>query len=520
MAAELRGRLRQLPLDVIGIEQTGQAAIETSRHQRPDVVLMNSSLQGPFDGIDAATEIEGALDIPVVLITARTDASAIARAKACSPSGCLVRPYRAGDLALSIELALHRHGIQRQWRQREKQHADARRLAEDATLRAEDQLRDGQRMQALGHLAGGVAHDFNNLLTVINGYADALLEMHVWEPREAKMLTGIHQAGLRSAALTGQLLAFSRKQAPTAQVLDPNALVLGIIGMLQRLIGADIKLVTKLQPDIGRVDIDPGQFEQIVMNLVLNARDAMPVGGRVVVDTAVVTFTEPTANPESIPAGRYLQLAVSDVGVGMPPDIQKHIFEPLFTTKAKGRGTGLGLATVNDIVRKAEGRILVFSAVDKGTVFKVFLPATEPGAPLPAPAPAPAPTATRQVSGQEVVLLVEDDPDVREFASVAISQFGFQVISAASGCEALAHCDAQGARIRVLVTDLIMPVMGGQALAKQARCMVPGLRVLFVSGYPEDVLDRTCLECGAEAFLQKPFSSGDLGRAIRARLDA
>lgn len=518
MAAELRGRLRQLPLDVIGIEQTGQAAIETSRHQRPDVVLMNSSLQGPFDGIDAATEIEGALDIPVVLITARTDASAIARAKACSPSGCLVRPYRAGDLALSIELALHRHGIQRQWRQREKQHADARRLAEDATLRAEDQLRDGQRMQALGHLAGGVAHDFNNLLTVINGYADALLEMHVWEPREAKMLTGIHQAGLRSAALTGQLLAFSRKQAPTAQVLDPNALVLGIIGMLQRLIGADIKLVTKLQPDIGRVDIDPGQFEQIVMNLVLNARDAMPVGGRVVVDTAVVTFTEPTANPGSIPAGRYLQLAVSDVGVGMPPDIQKHIFEPLFTTKAKGRGTGLGLATVNDIVRKAEGRILVFSAVDKGTVFKVFLPATEPGAPL--PAPAPAPTATRQVSGQEVVLLVEDDPDVREFASVAISQFGFQVISAASGCEALAHCDAQGARIRVLVTDLIMPVMGGQALAKQARCMVPGLRVLFVSGYPEDVLDRTCLECGAEAFLQKPFSSGDLGRAIRARLDA
>ncbi|MGE0864613.1 MAG: response regulator [Vicinamibacterales bacterium] len=627
VAAELHARLRQLHLDVIGTEQTARDAVATARRARPDLVLMNASLEGQFDGVEAATIIQRTLDIPVVLLTSRTDPRAIARAKACSPKGCLVRPFRSGDLAISIEMALHRHNLDRQLRQRELQHTAAlatigdgvlatdpmgrmtfmnpvaevltgwraaaatgqpaehvfqivdeatreklpcpivgalhgeriddlsgkllvagdgglipidsqiavlrapdgsvtgavvafrdvrqKRLAEHAARRAEDQLRDGQRMQAIGHLAGGVAHDFNNLLTVINGYADALVEMGGWDPRVAKMLTGIRQAGLRSAALTSQLLSFSRKQVPTAQLLAPNTLVAGLIELLQRLIGEDIRLVTKLTPNLGRVRMEPSELEQIMMNLVLNARDAMPGGGRVLIETSAVTFDEDTAaSPERIPAGRYFLLSVSDPGIGMDPDVQRRIFEPLFTTKAPGKGTGLGLATVYGIVRKAYGHVVVFSAVDKGTVFKVFLPIVEAedGAETAAVSAGPDP------AGQETVLLVEDDPDVREFAAIAISQFGFKVISASTGLEALVLCESNPDLINVLVTDMVMPVMGGQELATHVRALVPGVKVLFVSGYPGDPLGGAP-GARAEAFLQKPFSSGELGRAIRVLLD-
>jgi len=386
--------------------------------------------------------------------------------------------------------------------------------AQQVALRAEDQLREGQRMQAIGHLAGGVAHDFNNLLTVINGYAEALVEMGGWEPGVGKMLTGIHQAGLRSASITAQLLAFSRKQVPATHVSDPNALILGIADMLRRLIGTDIRLITRLAPDIGRVDVAPAQLEQVVMNLVLNARDAMPGGGRVVIETAVVSFSEPTASTESIPPGRYLVLSVSDVGVGMHPDVQKRIFEPLFTTKAKGKGTGLGLATVHGVVKGAKGRVRVYSALERGTVFKVYLPALEPDAPVPSPASAPAP----RIAGREMVLLVEDDPDVRDFAGAAMRQFGFKVVVASTGFEALALCRANPGLFNVLVTDLIMPGMRGQELAERVRGVVDGIRVLYVSGYPEDSLKWGCAR-PSDAFLQKPFSSLELGRAIRALLD-
>ncbi|MFA5907359.1 MAG: response regulator [Vicinamibacterales bacterium] len=625
VAAELHAHLRKLRLEVIGTERTWPMAVETARRARPDLVLMNTSLEGQFDGIEAAKVIQGTLGIPVVLLTTRTDAQAIALAKACSPVGCLVRPYRSGDLAISIEMALHRHAIERQLRQRELQYAAAlatvgdgvlatdrdgrvtfmnpeaealtgwraaaaisqpadhvfqlvdeatrqplhsailaaigeghpldatqnllaghdglipidrqiavlrgpdglvsgavvafrdlraRRLAESAARRAEDQLREGQRVQAIGHLAGGVAHDFNNLLTVINGYAEALVEMGGWEPRVAKMLNGIHQAGRRSAALTSQLLSFSRKDAPSAQTVAPNDLIAGIIDMLQRLIGEDITVVTTLRPNIGCVNVEPSQLEQIVMNLVLNARDAMPAGGRVVIETAAVTFNEPTANPDSIPAGRYLVLSVSDPGVGMKPDVQRRIFEPLFTTKPAGKGTGLGLATVYGIVRNAGGRVVVFSAVDKGTVFKVFLPLSELE-----PAGATSPVAAApEPAGWETVLLVEDDGDVREFAAVAISRFGFRVITAPTGIEALALCEADPSLISLLVTDVVMPSMSGPELAARVRALVPGLRVLYLSGYPEDALGQAG-PGAATAFLQKPFTSAELAGAIRGLLD-
>jgi two-component system cell cycle sensor histidine kinase/response regulator CckA len=385
-------------------------------------------------------------------------------------------------------------------------------VVDDAARRAEDQQRHGQRMEAIGHLACGIAHDFNNLLTVINGYANALVEEGGWDPRVARMLAAIHKAGTRSTLLTSQLLAFSRKQTPETQAIDLNDLVRGLDEMLQRLIGEDVTLMTRLDPAISAVRADGGQIEQVVMNLVLNARDALPRGGRVRVQTAAVTFDEPTASPSSIPCGDYVMLSVTDTGVGMKPHVREHIFEPFFTTKELGKGTGLGLATVYGIVRQAGGHILVYSAVGLGTVFKVYLPvavAATDGSDVAAVSPEPW--------GSETILLVEDDPDVCEFASLAISHFGFKVLTAQSGAEALALCETYPERIDLLVSDVIMPIMNGPDLAARVRLVRPGIRVLFLSGYTDDVVAGRGLE--TDAFMQKPFSSEGLARKIRDVLD-
>lgn len=625
-ASEIRERLSHLNVEVIGTESTGRGAVEAARRSRPDLVLIDLGANAAADDLDAANEIQRGLDIPVVLLTPRTDRASLERMKACSPHGCLMRPFRDGDLALSIELALHRHGVERQLRQSEIRYSatlasigdgvlatdaegrvtfmnpvaevltgwrseaaagqaadvvlqlvdevsrqplanrvksalwrgeppvqDAavllvarsggvipvdysvsrltdqhgrvsgvvvafrdirqRRLAEDAARRAEDQLRHGQRMEAIGHLACGIAHDFNNLLTVINGYADALVEEGGWDPRVARMLAAIHKAGTRSTMLTSQLLAFSRKQTPETQAIDLNQLVGGLDEMLQRLIGEDVTLQTRLDPRIGAVRADGGQIEQVVMNLVLNARDALPRGGRVTVQTSPVTFDEPTASPNAIPCGDYVLLSVADTGIGMKPNIREHIFEPFFTTKELGKGTGLGLATVYGIVRQAGGHILVFSAVGFGTVFKVYLPVAATAADANnGRAVSPDPT------GSETILLVEDDPDVCEFASLAISHFGFKVLTAQSGAEALALCETYPGRIDLLVSDVIMPIMNGPDLAEQVRRVRPGTRVLFLSGYTDDVVAGRGL--ATDAFMQKPFSSDGLARKIRDVLDA
>jgi two-component system cell cycle sensor histidine kinase/response regulator CckA len=385
-------------------------------------------------------------------------------------------------------------------------------VVDDAERRTEEQQRHGRRMEAIGHLACGIAHDFNNLLTVINGYANALVEEGGWDPHVARMLTAIHKAGTRSTLLTSQLLAFSRKQAPETHAINLNELVGGLDEMLQRLIGEDVKLLTCLDPNIATVRADGSQLEQVVMNLVLNARDALPRGGRVTVQTASVAFDEPTASPRPIPSGDYVLLSVADTGVGMKAHVREHIFEPFFTTKELGKGTGLGLATVYGIVRQAGGHILVFSALGVGTVFKVYLPvavaaAGDDGATAVMPEP----------SGSETILLVEDDADVREFASHALGRFGFQVLTAPSGAEALALCETYPGCIDLLVSDVIMPAMNGPDLAKRVRRARPGTRVLFLSGYTDEVVVGRGLE--RDAFLQKPFSSEALARKIRDVLD-
>jgi len=384
-----------------------------------------------------------------------------------------------------------------------------RRSAEEAVRFAEAELRQAQKVEAIGHLAGGIAHDFNNLLTVINGYSEAMLEREL-DATASVYMRHIHNAGTRAAMLTRQLLAFARKQVLEPRWLDLNAAISQIERILQRLIGEDVVLEYQLHPGAGQVHADPTQIEQVILNLAINARDAMPRGGRLTIATTPVEFS----GAELLP-GTYTRLSVTDTGIGMDAATRLRIFEPFFTTKAAGKGTGLGLATVYGIVRQSGGRIEVTSAPGAGTTFDVLLPSTGLRDAVTAVPIEEAVVA----SGAETVLIVEDQADVREFAEHTLVRFGYTVLSAETAHEALTICRDHPGHIQLLLTDVVMPNIGGMELAAKALEWRPLIRVLFVSGYSDDIVDHA----GAHVpswFLQKPFSSRALARKVREVLDA
>jgi PAS domain S-box-containing protein len=375
--------------------------------------------------------------------------------------------------------------------------------------RLEEQFRQAQKMEAFGQLAGGVAHDFNNLLTVINGFTDLLLAAVPADDPNRAMLDAVRDAGDRAAALTGQLLTFSRRAVIEAKVLDPNAVVADAGKLLRRLIGEDVTLVTVLDPVVSRVYADPGQLGQVLLNLAVNARDAMPHGGRLSIETRNVEVADP---PPGGRPGRYVRVAVADTGVGMTDEVKARLFEPFFTTKGPGKGTGLGLATTYGIVQQSGGHIEVQSAPGAGTTFRVFLPAVDGPLSGAGAAHGPAP------GGSERVLLVEDQEDVRRFALLALKAAGYEVLAAADGPAALALLDAHPA-LDILVTDVVMPRMSGRELAEAVRARHPKVKVLFVSGYTDDAVVRHGVSESDAAFLQKPYSAHALGRKVRETLD-
>ncbi|MDB5311097.1 MAG: sensor histidine kinase [Gemmataceae bacterium] len=382
--------------------------------------------------------------------------------------------------------------------------------------RLEEHLRQAQKLDALGRLAGGVAHDFNNLLTVINGYSELLLELFPGGDPRRGLAEDIHNAGERAAGLTRQLLAFGRKAVVAPQVLDLNDLVGNMERMLRRLIGEDIDLAVRLQPGLGFVRADPGQVEQVVMNLCVNARDAMPGGGKLTIETRVVELVEGyAAGRADVRPGSYVLLAVTDTGVGMTPDVLEHVFEPFFTTKEVGRGTGLGLATVYGIVQQAGGHVGVSSEPGQGTTFTVSLPrADELATGRPESPPSPA------ARGSETVLLVEDEEAVRALARVVLQQAGYTVLDAWAGDEAVRVAGQYPDPIHLLVTDVVMPGMGGRELADRLLLSRPGMGVLYMSGYTDDAVVRNGVLGEVVRFLQKPFTTTGLTRAVRDALDA
>jgi PAS domain S-box-containing protein len=374
----------------------------------------------------------------------------------------------------------------------------------------EEQFHRAQRLESVGRLAGGVAHDFNNLLTVINGYAEMLMKDL---PQESDILASVAEirgAGDCAAALTQQLLAFSRKQLIQPAALNLNEIVADLEKMLRRLIGDDIELVTKVAADLGNVKADSGQLQQIIMNLAVNARDAMPCGGSLLLETANVTFDdEYAASHPDVRSGEHVMLTVTDTGIGMSPEVKARLFEPFFTTKPKGIGTGLGLATVYGMVKQSGGWIGVYSEPGRGATFKVYLPRTDEAVAQ------PKTVVKTDGRGHETILVVEDQPKVRALAANALRRFGYTVLSASRGDEALAIARHFNGTIHLLLTDVVMPGMNGRDLARQIAEQRPDLRILFMSGYTESALaDDVALDCGV-AHIDKPFTPDSLAEKVR-----
>jgi len=382
--------------------------------------------------------------------------------------------------------------------------------------RLEAQLLQAHKMEAVGRLAGGVAHDFNNLLGVITGYSELLLKDLGPQHPGSKRVEQIQKAAERGAGLTRQLLAFSRRQVLQPRILDINEVVADVEKMLRRVIGEDIELVTTPGAGIGRIRADPGQIEQVLMNLVVNARDAMPKGGRLIFETANVALddTYARAHPEVRP-GPFVMLAVSDTGVGMDAQTQAHIFEPFFTTKEAGKGTGLGLATVFGIVQQSGGSISVASRLGVGTTIEIYFPRVEDDLPRP-PLPTPGAPLPR---GTETVLLVEDADPLREMIREILEGAGYTVLECSDPEEALREVSTLNAQVRLMLTDVVMPRLSGPELARSVQIARPEIKVLFMSGYTDEAMGLHGVLAAGTRFIQKPFTADALIRKVREALD-
>jgi PAS domain S-box-containing protein len=418
-----------------------------------------------------------------------------------------VSPMRAADGAVIGAAIISRDVSER--RRAEK--------AESSLRMAEEQLRQAQKLEALGQLAGGVAHDFNNLLSVMLGYTSILMDdLPKTDPAHADVHE-IHEAGVRATELTRQLLAFSRRQLLSPRVIDVDVVIARVERMLRRTLGEDIQLLLTRTGERLTVNADPGQLEQVLLNLALNARDAMPGGGRLTVETSHVDLTEEEASRMGLAPGTFVSITVTDNGVGMDEATRERIFEPFFTTKELGKGTGLGLSTVFGIVKQSDGHVLVRSTPREGTSFQLLLPATD------APAEgvsAPPPASEQPARTDETVLLVEDEDQVRALARNILRRAGYKVLEAANGGEALLIAEQHDGPLDVMITDVVMPRMGGHRLALRLQELRPTMKVLYMSGYTDDTMLQHGIKLGELAFLAKPFTPMSLTRKLREVLEA
>jgi two-component system, cell cycle sensor histidine kinase and response regulator CckA len=390
-----------------------------------------------------------------------------------------------------------------------------RKQAEEEKAFLQEQLRQSQKMEAIGRLAGGIAHDFNNLLTIIKGYSTlSFMELKEGDPLKGS-LGEILKATERAANLTRQLLAFSRRQAMEMKVLDLNGILKDMDKMLRRVIGEDIALVVHLAEDLGRTKTDPGQIEQVIMNLVVNARDAMPDGGKLTIETANVELDEAYARAHiAVKPGRYLMLSVSDTGVGMTREVKERVFEPFFTTKGTGKGTGLGLSTVYGIVKQSGGNIWIYSEPGRGTTLKIYLPRVDE----------PIEVFKEKFEedlprGSETILVVEDEEEVRKLAARVLQRQGYKVLEAPQGGDALLICEQHQDPIHLMLTDVVMPGMSGHQLAKRLESLQPRMKVLYMSGYTNNAIAQHGVLGEGVNYIQKPFTVDGLARKVREVLE-
>ncbi|MEW6755798.1 MAG: response regulator [Candidatus Latescibacterota bacterium] len=534
VAMDIQVRLQRMGYRVPAVLATAAEAVTQADALRPDLVLMDIRLRGSMDGIQAARILQGEHHVPVVLLTAYSDQGTLERAKAATPYGYVLKPFKDQELHTTIEVALCKHDNELRLRQayanlearvqerteelarvnEELRHEiDEHRRTDEERARLEDQLRHSQKMEALGRLAAGVAHDFNNMLTIIGGYCELIMARMGDDDLRYRDMRTIQEAVERATALTGRLLAFGRRQLLDLQTVDINARIAKTFDMLRRLIGEDIALTTGLEPGLLLSRTDPGQFDQVVINLVINARDAMPQGGRLLIETATVELGPdyPRCRVD-VQSGAYVRVRVRDTGCGMTPEVLSRAFEPFFTTKGNGRGTGLGLAVAYGIVQQSGGHIDVESQPGQGTTFDVFLPVADVRADaggLGTAGDQPPAARTR------TILLVEDEELVRNLARRVLSEQGHRVLEASNGTEALEVARRHDGTIDLLLTDVVMPGLNGRQLAERLVLERPGTRVLYMSGYTDDTILRYGLQEGCVTFLQKPFAPAALTERIR-----
>jgi signal transduction histidine kinase/CheY-like chemotaxis protein len=391
-----------------------------------------------------------------------------------------------------------------------------RKRAEEESEALREQLRQSQKMEAIGRLAGGIAHDFNNLLTIIKGYSQlSLIELKEDSPLKGS-IEQIDKATDRAADLVRQLLAFSRRQILEMRVLDLNTTLANLHNMLRRLIGEDIELTMVLAEDLGRVKTDLGWIEQAIMNLVVNAKDAMPKGGKLTIETANVELDEAYARAHvAVTSGRYVMIAVSDTGAGMTPEVRERLFEPFFSTKEKDKGTGLGLSTVYGIVKQSGGNIWVYSEPGKGSTFKIYLPRVDE----PLEQPREKLLGDELLRGSETILLVEDEEEVRKLAVRVLERQGYKVLSARDGDEALLVCERHKDPIHLMLTDVVMPGMSGHEVAKRSEPSHPEMKVLYMSGYTDNAIVMHGVLVQGVNYIQKPFTVNGLTKKVREVLE-
>ena len=483
---------------------TRQAFVAALKECRMDLILADYSIPG-FDGMTALILArQHCPDVPFLFVSA-TIGEELAIDAMHQGATDYVLKQRLGRLVPSVQRAL-----------RELDDRAERKWAEEALRQSEKQFRQSQKMEAVGRLAGGIAHDFNNLLTVIMGYSQVLLtELGPQHPLRGKIEETL-KAGERAATLIRQLLTFSSKQSLDPKILSLNMAVTSLESLLRRLIGEDIHLVSTLDPTNGRLRADQSQLEQVLANLVVNARDAMPKGGTLTIETAQVELTRsPVYHLTPLRPGSYVRLAVSDTGCGMDRKTQAHIFEPFFTTKGEGKGSGLGLSTVFGIVTQCGGAIDVTSRVGHGTRFDLYFPSVESEIPT----TSPTQTLGEPQRGTETILLVEDEASVRTLVRDELRKLGYRVVEAKNGVEACLLATQQAGSFQLLLTDVVMPGMGGRELAQHLSVIKPDLRTLFISGYMDDIGIMAGQEEGTSSFLQKPFTPEVLAHAVRNLLN-
>jgi two-component system, cell cycle sensor histidine kinase and response regulator CckA len=502
-----------LQLDIV---RSATEGLELLQRTLVDLVLVDLRMPD-MHALDFLRQLrQRGQSLPVVVVTGGGDeTAAIAALKLGAYDYICKREGYLTQVPYAIDNAIDRFRLMQLNRRLEAELADRER-AEAERARLSEQLQQAQKIESLGRLAGGVAHDFNNLLTVITGHADLMLEKLAPDAPLRENVRNVSAATRRASDLTRQLLAFGRRQVLQPRVMDLNESIRESTSMLSRLLSEPVELVTVLDPHLGHVEADPSQLNQLLINLAVNARDAMPHGGRLTIETDNVSIDDEEAQRHpSFQPGSYVMLAVSDTGIGIDNDVLPHIFEPFFTTKEHGKGTGLGLSMVYGIVKQSGGWIWVYSEVGHGTTFKIYLPRVEG-----ALAVIGAPAALDSPRGEETVLVVEDQQEVRSLMRDVLRTHGYDVIEAAEGPSAVAACEGVARPISLLITDVVMPGMSGPTLAAHLSTVRPDMRVLYMSGYTDAAVFEHGIAEQPVPFLQKPFTPSQLTRKVREVLDA